>query len=245
MRDDTIDLNLFGTPIRLICEDAPSRDRLRTDLSEHLIDQPAPVGFALQAPNGARNRLYVLVDRSGLVLARSRSADECLEVLIEHLGVFAPPPPGTVRFRVRALLDENTEAVLALPPTLTFPPLVERRLERANHRMIDRVAVDIGVDGAIKFSPSPWSGTGRSGPPMGHTRAPSQAPVTTILVPGALATRASVSWSLAAATLGVSDRQRAMTLAGVLAGARSLPVDPERSLSVYSQLVGNSLTKDD
>lgn len=146
MRSAEIDLDIYGTPIRVICEEREGADRLRTLLEPHLSEEPAEPGFVIHAP-GPGTRLRALLDRSGLVLARSQSLDDCIQVMLGHLGLFAPPPADTMRLKVRALVrSADGSAVLAWPPLFVDPPAVERRLERAGFALVDRLAVDLSRD---------------------------------------------------------------------------------------------------
>ena len=238
MRTDAIDLEIFGTRLRVICEDQRGVGVLRSALAEHLIGEPAPLGFALRAPKG-RDHLYVLLDRSGFVLGRSRSADECLAVLAGQLGVFVPAPIGTTRLRMRALVGENSEAVLAPFPILASPPMVERRLDRAKHRMIDRLAIDVTSDGRLQMSHSPWPALANLHLPPGHMRATNDHPITAVLaqtMSEAPPSRAGLSWLLAASATSDSTPDFVLTLAERLSGIAGLSVDLNRPSTVYEVL---------
>lgn len=105
MRTDALDLDIAGVRMRVVCEDPAGLAFLGAALADHLVDEPAPLGFSLRIPSG-RTSFHVLVDRAGSVLARLGSTEDALAVLGSHLAAFIPPPPGTIRLRAQALLRE-------------------------------------------------------------------------------------------------------------------------------------------
>ena len=118
----------------------------------------APIGFVLKAPK-VDTGLHLLIDRSGLVLARCRTWQECVAVLGEHLATFVPPPANTVRVHMRAIIRKATsgrDAILAIFPLLSIPPLIERQLERRSQAIVDRLAVDISPDCVLDLAAMPW-----------------------------------------------------------------------------------------
>ena len=146
---------------------------VRSIFADYLTDSPAPLGFAIQAPSG-KTSLHVVVDRSGFILGRARDITDSVAVLASHLAALMPPPNGTVRLRARAFLRDDNTAVLAGFPLFTDPPVVERRLKRESCRVIDRLAVDLGSDGFLGFSPAPWNAKEDPYPIVGHATAPTE-----------------------------------------------------------------------
>lgn len=184
MRTDAVDLDIHGTAIRVICEDRPVLVRIRSALSDHLIDEPAPAGFVVQIPTGTR-RLHVLLDRSGFVLGRTRTIEECLAILGSHLAALIPPPPGTVRIRLRALLGEDSTVTLAGFPLFTDPPLIERRLEQTSTRIVDRLAADVSDNNTLEMAQAPWHDLAALPDVRGHTSTlTGPLPVKRVLIPG-------------------------------------------------------------
>lgn len=145
MRADAIDVSLFGRSLRIVVEHRESREALKADLEEFLSDDAAPTGFVMKLPQGTK-KFHVLLDRSGLVLGRTRNPAECSEILRRHLEALAPAPPNTVRLQVRSLIGKRGNAVLALFPLFTQPPPTERRLDREGFRIVDRLNVDLRIE---------------------------------------------------------------------------------------------------
>lgn len=153
-----VDLDLWGHQVRVRAGIPEAASALRAALADHVLGDAVPLGFALRTPESP-NGLHSLLDRSGLVLARARSWEECVAVLAEHLASFAPPPAGTFRTTLRAVIrseDTQRSAALAAFPLLSLPPLVERQLEQRGQRVVDRLAIDITPEAELSLSPSPW-----------------------------------------------------------------------------------------
>lgn len=183
MRAETLNLDLDGSRVGIIIEGASDLGMLREALAEHLVDSSAPIGFRISAPNRPRH-YYVLMDRSGFVLGRSRSIDECIGMLASHLAAFLEPPADTVRLRMRALITAESRAVLAGFPLFTTPPVTERRLERTPYRLIDRIAVDADREGNLGLAPLPWPTLAGLPIPGGHANfGSSPAQIDAVLVP--------------------------------------------------------------
>ena len=239
MRADTIDLNIDGHRVRVICEDPDGVTTLRSALVEHLDDEPAPVGFALRRPTADKG-MWVLLDRSGFVLARSRTSNEALAVLGSHLAGLVKPPEHTVRVRCRALLAHDASAILAGFPLFVDPPLVERRLERESHRMIDRLAIDIGQGGMLEMSPTPWPELAALPTVTGHTSAPpSPTPIRAMCVSQAADEPPSIGALVAFLAQAVShrcDRAERLDLAERLATGIIVGVSPHDSSASYRAL---------
>lgn len=159
---------------------------LRTALQTHVVTDVAPVALVAHAPNSA-DGLHTLLDRSGLVLARSRTPQEIHAVLAEFLTSFAPPPVATIRVRMRAMVrgaGASRVATLAVFPLLALPPLVERQLARRSLRVLDRLAVDITQDLRLLLTTMPWPEM-RVSDPVGHVGGAevSDVPIGRVLVP--------------------------------------------------------------
>jgi hypothetical protein len=171
VRTDAIDLLIGSTSLRVLCDDPVGTATLRSALADQLVAEPSPVGFALRAPTDSQG-FHVLLDRSGYVLARVRSIDECLAVLSSHLEAFLPPPPDTVRMRARAVLRSDGGVALVAPPLMVGVAMVERRLQRASLRVIDRLVVDLGADATLLATAPPWTSFGAPRGAAGHAPAP-------------------------------------------------------------------------
>lgn len=98
------------------------------------------------------------MDRSGFVLGRTRTAAECLAILVRQFGGFSPPAPETVRFRLRVLVSDTGQVLLAGFPLFTEPAPIERRLQRKGFRIVDRLHADVGVseNGDPFIAPPTW-----------------------------------------------------------------------------------------
>jgi hypothetical protein len=146
------------------------------------------------------------LDRSGLVLGRTRSLEQCIELLISHLGVFSPPPPDTMRMKMRALVGDGGRLVLAGFPLFSDPPVIERRMERMSHRIVDRLAVDITREGVLMLSPASWQSAATRYEVAGHTGAPSEPlNVAAVLIPSISATEPSQAAVIAFLATNVSS----------------------------------------
>ena len=239
MRTDALDLEIGDTQLRVICEDQDGVALLRTALKEHLVVEAAPLGFVLRSPQNS-DRFFVLLDRSGFVLARSRTLDESLAILASHLAVFQPSPSGTTRMKMRALVSDDSTAVLAQFPIFVSPPLVERRLGRTGHRIVDSLAIDVANDGSLQMSPAQWPDLTRMPSPQGHASAPSEPHE--IVAALALSptnhppSRGALTWMFATGMDGNSSRSERLTLAERLSGVRALPVLPAQGSSAYAAL---------
>lgn len=171
MRTNAVDLDLAGTALRVICDDPAGSAWLRSAMAEHVVDEPAPVGFALRVP-AASGKFHVLMDRSGFVLARVRSTDEALAVLGRHLAALLPAPADTLRMRARAFIRADSTVVLAAFPLLVDQPVVERRLEQASVRLVDRLVVDMRRDAVLQMASAPWRAFDALPAVVGHADAP-------------------------------------------------------------------------
>jgi hypothetical protein len=239
VRADAIDLDIAGTRIRVICQDSGALAEFRSAMADHLIDEPAPVGFAMCAPAGA-NKLHVVVDRSGFVLARVRRSDECLAVLGSHLAALLPPPAGTLRLQARAILRDDSTAALAAFPLAFHQPLIERRLVRSALRVVDRLVVDIDSDMTLRMAASAWSGLSGLPVPAGHAPAPVEpTPIRVVLVPQlepTEPTQADLVAFLAAVTSSGASRAERLALAEGLLRERLAVVRLDDPTALYAAL---------
>ena len=167
----------------MVCDDPQHVQVVRELFADALIDEPAPLAFALQRPK-RDSKLFVVLDRSGFVLGRTRSIDDCVSILAEHVGAWLRPPAGTTRLRVRALQrTDGAGAVLAAVPLFTEPPAVERRLDGLGFGLLDRHVVDLDSEGRLWMTPSRWR-TEAATPIQGHAQtAVDPVPVDRLLVP--------------------------------------------------------------
>ncbi|MFT4866772.1 MAG: hypothetical protein ACI9N0_002900 [Ilumatobacter sp.] len=208
VRADAVDIEIADTRVRVVCEDPAGVALLRSALAHHVVDEPAPLGFALRVPAGT-TKFHVLFDRSGFVLARVRTTEEGVAVLGSYLAGLAPPPQA-VRIRGRAFLSDDSTAALATPPLFLNQPVVERRLARISLRAIDRLTVDVGPDMVMVASTTPWPNLRDLPTAVGHAPAPGEPmPIGNVLVPqhgSAEPSRAMVVAHLAAATCSGASR---------------------------------------
>lgn len=180
-----MDIKLWDTTLRVRVEVPEAEATLRATLADHLVPKAAPLGFVVQRPS-APNGLHCLIDRSGLVLARARTWQAVVAVLAEHLTTFAPPPPGTIRTTMRAVVRHSgpdQSAVLAGFPLLSLPPMVERQLERRGQRVVDRLAVDMTAEGELALTPLLWPELRTHEPPGHGGTGASGTLIDTVLVP--------------------------------------------------------------
>jgi hypothetical protein len=239
VRADALDLDIAGTRLRVICEDPAALAALRSALSDQLIDEPAPVGFAMCVPPDA-SKFHVLLDRSGLVLARVQRSEEGLAVLGSHLGALLPPPAGTVRIRARAILPDDSTAALVAFPLAFRQPLIERRLERASLRVVDRPVVDVGPDMTLQMAASPWPGLSGLPVPAGHAPAPVEpTPIGVVLVPQlkrSEPTQSDLVAHLAALTLPGASHTERLGLAEALLREQLAVVRLDDPAALYAAL---------
>ncbi len=220
-----VDIELGGVGLRVASDDPGLATRLADALAEHAVGEAQPLGFMLHAPEDERG-FYMVTDRSGFVLGRTRTLDQALAVTGGHLSVLVPPPEGTLRLRLRAVVSSRDGSVkLVTWPLLAAPPAVERRLEASRHRIIDRVAVDIDpLSASLRLSPVPWPALAHLDPGPGHV-APGADPrrvraLLAVAFPGAAEpTPGQVAHALAAAAIGVVDRDRLLDAAAEIASS--------------------------
>lgn len=239
MRTAPIDVAIGGQSLRVVCDDEGGADLLRSALDRHLAEGPAPLAFYLQVPT-ENEKLFVLLDRSGLVLARARRLEDCLATLGGHLSAFLQAPERTARFVVRGLMDDQGLLTLALPPLLQLPPLVERRLASVGYRIVDRLAVDVDRDARVHLTNGEWPGLADLPDGVGHVSyrgAPAQ--VGSILLPGAPGPRMSMAQVIAAvAAAGSPGHQRdsILDITEALADVHVEHLDPGQPDAVYRLL---------
>lgn len=222
-----MDLELQGTRVRVVVEDVEARTALKSIFATSMIDEPAAIGFVLKRGSGSSG-LHLLVDRTGFVLARTRSATDGLLVLIRHLNSFVPPTAGAVRYRMRTLVNDRGMAVLAAFPLFTEPAPSERRLERYGYRIVDRLHVDVNNDGSGHswIAPSTPASAPIFGTVQGHVEMPDKSTaIRALLIPtDTRLSRAETVLQVAASAIDTSDP------ASILAHAEGLvtaaPVRP-------------------
>jgi hypothetical protein len=237
VRTDAVDLELGDHRVRVVCDDADGIEVLRSALVDHVIDQPAPVGFAVRAPSTI-NGFHVVLDQAGLVLGRLRSSDDALAVLAGHLAGLLPPPAGTVRVRGRVFAADDATASLVCFPLFLTPPAVERRLDRDSICLIDRLAIDVTPDATFRVGPIPWPELAGASP-AGH-RAQLDEPLTVGRVVVAHSGPHELTWpemvaAVAATTVGVS-REACFDVAEALAATRFVRVDTNDTAAQYAAI---------
>jgi hypothetical protein len=219
-----IDLEIHGSPVRIVCSDPDGAMLLRHALADHVVSREAPLGFKLEGPSEA-GRLAVLTDRCGFVLARTRHVEQALAILGGHLSALLPALPGTVRFKMRAAVSTAGTAALAGFPLLTTPPVVERRLEGSGWRILDRLTVEVDpVAAKLRMPDVPWKELAALDPGPGHILPEGRVDAIRLLLVPALApdatpSTATVVHTLAGAVVGGADRQASLTAAECLADA--------------------------
>lgn len=136
-----------GHRMRMSCDDERTADEVRRSIGATVDDGSSPLGFILRSPAG-RNRLYVLTDRCGFVMARSRRIGAIVASSRGLVSSFEPPAQGAQRFRMRAVYDGES-ATLFVPPLLFTDTPIERHLVRSGLSLIDRLVVDIDSGGRV------------------------------------------------------------------------------------------------
>lgn len=230
VRADALDLAIGGHRLRVFLPDSDGRNLLVDALADVVVDEPAPPAFRVKPPTG-KDGFHVLIDRSGFILARTRTSEGCLAVLGSLLANFQLPPEGCIRLPLRAVASEDG-VVLAAFPLFTTPPLVERRLERFGYAVIDDLAVNVSANLSVRSHVPSWRAIRALQVPNGHCEpVASRHPITSVLLPriGSMAPTRAQSIALLAAgepTL----RQQALDIAELLASlVRPVPVDQSAS----------------
>ena len=236
MGTEPLDLKIDGTLLRVVCDNPRGARVLRSALSHHVAKEPAPPGFYLEAPTDDQ-RLYVLLDRSGLVLARTRRLEDCLAALAGHLAAFRRPPEGTTRFRMRTLVDRDQRVTLALPPLLQLPPLVERRIDSLGQRIVDRLVVDIDGDRRVHVPDGRWPELSGVGDGIGHVSTfDVPAPVDLLLAPGARRARAQIIAAVASAGSPGASHRAILDVSEAVSDVEIEFLDPSRPTEIYRML---------
>ncbi len=166
MRADALDLSIGEHQLRVVLPDGGSLAILADAFRDYLMDEPAPPAFRVKPPDG-QGDFYVLLDRSGFILARSRTSEGCMAVLGGILAGLEPVPAGSVRLPLRAVANDEG-VVLASFPLFRVPALIERRLERIGYRIVDGLMVDIDQDLLLSRSAPKWAGSQAPQLPPGH-----------------------------------------------------------------------------
>lgn len=240
MRADSLDLELFGRRLRIIVEHPESRKALKSELAEFIADEVAPTGFVMKLPQGT-TKFHVLLDQSGFVLGRTRSAAECLGILRRHLEAFAPAQSNVVRFKMRSLIGDDGNAVLAGFPLFTEPAPIERRLNREGFKIVDRLYTDVRITaGAAHLEGPSWRISTEELSCLGHaTTLKKPAVVEAVLLPGDSAPTfaQSVSQLASVASRSGSLHER-LNAAESLAALPIRVVSPNDRARRYAALVG-------
>jgi hypothetical protein len=255
--DRQVTLEIGGNRLRVTTTDANSADILRTALAPHVVDGDALLGFKITGPESGgvnsdcapdradQTGLYVLIDCTGAVLARSRDRDAVLATLVSHIAALtvSHPQPPVSRLRLRALIASD-HAVLAATPLFTRPPAIERRLVKLGYRMADVPFVDVDSESLMLQSfDVEWPSLPRLNDGLGHVRfSDLNRRVSHLFWPAshgvARASRALVCQTLASASVGV-DRELRLSQAVRLAdGISTVPVSPGDGAAAYEALLG-------
>lgn len=243
MKTDPLDLEINGQLVRIVCEDPDAAALLHDALRAEATPVEAPLGFSLSAPS-QNQPMYVLTDRAGYVLARTRVREQALAIIAGHLSALEAPGPDTVRFRTRALAGPGDSVVLAPWPVLYVPPVAERRLAPSGYRLIDRLCIDLD-QASQTLCPTEvrWDALRSLDPGPGHLASlgPGPWPVTTLLSlghEGSLAPTAAQSVHFLA-SLAVQNQDHAQILDVVEqigSGIRTRFVPPGDSKALYACL---------
>ena len=154
--------------IAIACDDPSGTKLLRFSLSDHLREAEFPLGFVLSKPN-ASQKYFVVKDRSGYVLGRSKRLTEAIAVLSGHLSAFLPEPPNSVRLNLRALVSRQGSVICFAWPLFFAPPVTERRLHKMGYSVMDTLAVDIDpTSGRLMQRSLPWPKLQSLDPGVGH-----------------------------------------------------------------------------
>lgn len=237
MGTDTIDVEVGETRLRIISRAPELTDQLRAALVDQLVDEECEPGFVVDhaATHGA---LFTLVDRTGFILARSRTVGGCRSAVLSHLAALLPPPDGTIPARMRALIRDG-QAVLAAFPLLTTPPVIERRLQRTGWGLVDRMIVTLTPESDLHLARTPWSMTSDRDIALGHALEPDgPIEVARVLIPGGPGlqpSEAGVVAFLAALFDGSSSRDVRLDVAERLA-SRASTVATDDAGALYAAL---------
>ena len=174
MRTAPIDLQLGGAKLRVVCGDPEGSVRLRAALARYLIDEPAPLGYVVEAAS-PDNRLTVVMDRSGVILGRTTDTDAALGILHGILAsVVAAERTERPLLTARVIVTPSGGAHLLLPPLGLARPLIERRLERSGYSILDSALTGVDATGHLaavepltsdlpvrtaRGHTAPWAGT--------------------------------------------------------------------------------------
>jgi SAM-dependent methyltransferase len=239
-----IDLAIGDHTTRVMCAEADALATLRRGLATCVVKRKAPTGFLLHVPS-VRQRLYVVSDRSGHVLGRTRERDQALAILAGHLNALQSPRHGSVRMSARALIAPDGGAILASWPLLYAPPISEGQLERTGYRLLDRLWIDVNPSqGVLEHDETPWEALRSLDPGPGHLSSSAYPHhVRGLLLPGGpntfTPTKAELVRYIAALAVAVQDRAQALMAADLLASTvevRHVKLDDPRSL--YEALKG-------
>lgn len=241
-RVEVVNLSIGGHELRVASQSGAVARQLRKVLSSHLVAEQAPLGFLVRSSR-RRPRHLAVVDRCGFTVANVRGRRQAVATLASHLSGFAAPRDGTVRLRVRALVDDQGTAALCTWPLLFLPELDEVELAARGQRVLDRLAVDVDSETGDIVNLDDVAGALLASTSIapGHQVASSRAlPVRRVLVArpagSLLPSPAQVAAELAAEALS-GERHDVLRACATIAGmAERVVVDPNRAPSLYEAL---------
>ena len=236
VQEPPVDIDVNGLAVRIVVDHADGAVKLRKAFEPYLTDTPGEFGFVVEAP-GPDQKLFRLVDRTGIALARSRNAEHVLASVAGHVAsLVAAPSPAVVRLRSRAIVNDRGEVTLLAPPIGMVPPLIERRLERSGYSILDQTVLSLTSDLAVQpvAALGPFSDAG----PAHVTHWAEPMKVTRVLVPAGTGLEGSPAWAAAMLANAMLGSREAVFNAAVAIGERCAlePVDTMVRGSLYNVL---------
>ncbi len=203
VQEPPIDIDVDGLAVRLVVDHPEGAARLREAFRPHLSDQPGEFGFVVEAPADGQ-RLFRLVDRSGIALARSKDPYHVLASAAGHVAsLLAVPEDGAVRLRARAIANGDGKASLLAPPIGMSPPIIERRLDKCGYAILDHTT--LVVNPGLQICPTTTLGPFTDPGPAHRSHWDAPLDLSRVLVPAGTALETSpalVASMLAGAMLG-------------------------------------------
>jgi|GEM_PF-3003936 hypothetical protein len=237
-RMTSVSLEIGGLRFRVASTSRRVTRRLRAALDPWVVDDEAPLGFAVRRRSRRRAGLEV-VDRGGFLLGTASGSEGALAVLGSHLSALCPPSAGHVRLRARAAVKEG-HAVLLVFPLLFVPTLEEELIGHYGAAVVDALVVDLEVSTGRLVLPAPMSAKlGSLTPPRAHAEAGDRSVVIDRVVYGvpsgaARPTPAQAVADLAGELLAGTEQDAVDVL------SRLVGVDSEKILAVDPSLPGAS-----
>ena len=168
VEDNSFTVHLGADHFRIACDDALVLSMLRNRLRDVVVEEDAFLGYEIRGPTRKRG-FYLLLARSGQVLARSRTTTDVVSALGGYLAAHAAGPPVTTAVRVKArVLVGGSHATLLDP--VDSSNLFERRLSRQGLAVVDSPFVDIDADDVIVSRSIPWPDLMTEQSPLGHAQ---------------------------------------------------------------------------